>query len=158
MTDLQTLTILLGQHERQRDAALGEHLRARATSEAAVAQAGQLHTYRREYEQRWSAQFSREGPMELVHCYQSFMERLTQAVEQQNRVAEHTAQLLERALTTLRDTELRCASVRKLIERRMHEQRLGAERRDQKQTDEFAARAAWNHPEAGGPNGHSRPR
>ena len=144
MTDVQTLTILLGQNERQRDAAIAEHQRAQATAEAARGQAEQLLTYRREYEQRWHAQFCREGRIELVHCYQSFMERLTLAVEQQARIAEHAAQQALCAFGALRDTELRCASVRKLIERRLAEQRLSADRRDQKQTDEAASRAAWN--------------
>ena len=144
MTDVQTLTILLGQNERQRDAAIAEHQRALVTSDAAKGQAEQLRTYRREYEQRWRSQFCREGQIELVHCYQSFMERLTLAVEQQARIAEHAAQQALRALGALRDTELRCASVRKLIERRLAEQRLSADRRDQKQTDEAASRAAWN--------------
>ena len=144
MTDVQTLTILLGQNERQRDAAIAEHQRAQSAAEAAQGQAEQLRTYRREYEQRWKAQFCREGKIELVHCYQNFMERLTLAVEQQSRVAEHAALQVERALSALRDTELRCASVRKLIERRLADQRLSADRRDQKQTDEAASRAAWN--------------
>ena len=143
MTELQPLTILLDQNQRQRDAALADHLRARVASEAANAQAEQLVTYRREYEQRWSAQFARRGQIELVHCYQSFMARLTQAVEQQARVAEHAAQQLERALAALRTAEMRCASVRKLIERRVLEQRVATDRRDQKQTDEAATRAAW---------------
>ena len=144
MTDLQPLTILLDQNERQRNAALAAHLRARAESEAASAQAEQLCRYRREYEQRWSAQFCREGKIELVRCYQNFMERLTQAIDQQARVAEHAAQQLEHAVVALRACELRCAAVRKLIERRTLEHRLTTERADQKQTDEYAARAAWN--------------
>ena len=143
MTDLQPLTLLLGQSERQRDAALAEQQRAQIASDAAAGQAEQLRNYRREYEQRWSAQFARRGQIELVHCYQSFMARLTQAVEQQARVAEHAAQQLERALAALRTAEMRCASVRKLIERRVLEQRVATDRRDQKQTDEAATRAAW---------------
>ena len=144
MTDLQPLTFLLRQNERQRDAALAEHLRAQAASASATAQAEQLRSYRRDYEQRWGAQFAREGKIELVRCYQSFMERLTQAVDQQTQIAEHAAQQVERALAGLRETELRCASVRKLIERRTREHRLGAERRDQKQNDEHASRVVWN--------------
>jgi flagellar FliJ protein len=143
MTDLQPLTILLGQSERQRDAALAERQRAQLASDAAATQAEQLRTYRREYEQRWSAQFARRGQIELVHCYQSFMERLTQAVEQQARMAELAAQRLAQALAALRAAEMRCASVRKLIERRVLEQRAATDRREQKQTDEAATRAAW---------------
>lgn len=144
MTDMQPLTLLLGQHERQRDAALAEHQRAIQASDAAAAQAEQLHAYRRDYEQRWSAQFKREGKIELVRCYHSFMERLTRAVDQQNSVAEYAAQQVATALVALRESELRCASVSRLIERRMQEQRVVEERRDQKQTDEQASRAAWS--------------
>jgi flagellar protein FliJ len=144
MTDLQPLTLLLGQHERQRDAAIAEHQRAIQASTAATAQAEQLHAYRRDYEQRWSEQFKREGKIELVRCYQSFMERLTQAVDQQTSVAEYAAQQVDTALSALRECELRCASVRKLIERRTQEHRAVEERRDQKQTDEQASRIAWN--------------
>jgi flagellar FliJ protein len=144
MTTLQTLAVLLGRHERERDAAIAAHQRALGARDAAAAQAEQLHTYRREYEQRWRTQFRQQGQIELVHCYQSFMERLTQAVEQQARIAEHAAHEVERALGVLRAAELRCASVRKLMERRVAEQRLAADRRDQKQTDEAASRAAWN--------------
>ena len=153
MTDLQPLTLLLGQHERQRDAALADHQRAVLASESAAAQAEQLHTYRREYEQRWGAQFKREGQIELVRCYQSFMERLTQAVDQQARTAAQAAALVDQSVTLLREAEMRCAAVRKLIERRTMERRASEERRDQKQTDEQAARAAWNR--LGG-NGGSR--
>lgn len=149
MTDLQTLTILLGQHERQRDAALGDHQRALVAAEAAAAQADQLHAYRRDYEQRWGEQFKREGQIELVRCYHSFMERLTQAVDQQTRLKEQAAVQVGHALAALRESELRCASVRKLMERRTLEQRAADERRDQKLTDEQASRAAWNRLGAG---------
>ena len=118
---------------------------------AAVAQAEQLLTYRREYEQRWGEQFKSEGKMELVHCYRGFMDRLTQAVDQQERIAQNANAQMERAREVLRDHEVRVASVRKLIERRAQELRLSAERIEQKQTDEFGARSAWNHPGLIGP-------
>ena len=145
MPDLHPLTVLLTHNERQRDAAIAEHLRAQSASRAAATQAEQLRTYRREYEQRWRARFSLEGRIELVRCYQGFMERLTQAVEHQARIEDHAALQVGHAMAALTAAELRCASVRKLIERRTHEQRLAVERRDQKQSDEFAARAAWNN-------------
>ena len=142
--DIKTLAVMLGHHERLRDAALADHQRARAASAAAELQAGQLRQYRSEYEQRWRTQFAREGRIELVHCYQSFTERLTLAVEQQTRIAEHAAQQVERVLSLLREAEMRCASVRKLIERRLAEQRAAGERIEQKQSDEAASRVAWS--------------
>ena len=143
MTSLHPLTTLLAQTERERDIALADQLRAQTAHSAAVAQAEQLLLYRREYEQRWHKQFASVGKIELVRCYQGFMERLTQAVDQQARNAEHTAQQAERAGTELRAVEVRCASVRRLIERRVRDQRADADRREQKQSDEQSARAAW---------------
>ena len=148
MTDLQPLAMLLDQNERKRDAAIVEHQRMRLASEAAAAQAAQLLDYRRDYEQRWQTQFRQAAQIEVLRHYQSFMERLTQAVEQQARIAEHARAQVERALVALRDTELRCASVRKLIERRTNEQRTRTDRLEQKRSDEFASRAAWDHPNA----------
>ena len=143
MTGIDTLAVLLGQHARRRDEAAAEHRQAAAARESALAQAEQLLTYRREYEARWRAQFARVGAMALVHCYQGFTDRLALAIEQQGRVIEHAAARLAEACATLREAELRCASVQRLIERRVGEARLVADRRDQKQTDEAATRAAW---------------
>ena len=143
MTSLHPLTTLLAQTERERDMALADQLRAQTAHSAAVAQAEQLLLYRREYEQRWQKQFASEGKIELVRCYQGFMERLSQAVEQQARHAGQTTQQAERAGTELRAVEVRCASVRRLIERRVRDLQTDAGRREQKQNDEQAARAAW---------------
>ena len=150
--DLQPLALLLSQAERQRYDSLAEQLKAETAKRAAEAQAEQLVAYRREYEQRWSAQFCREGKIELVRCYQGFIQRLTQAVEQQQRVAAHAAVQVERAEAIVRGAEMRTASLKKLIERRSAELRLSADRAEQKQTDEFGARSVWNHPALGGPN------
>lgn len=150
MTSLHPLTTLLAQTERERDLALASHLRAQTAHSSATAQAEQLLTYRSEYEQRWQKQFASEGKIELVRCYQGFMERLSQAVEQQNRAAEHTATQAELAGGELRAVEVRCASVRRLIERRVRDMRSDADRREQKQSDEQSARAAWGRTGAHG--------
>ena len=148
MNPLQPLMALLAQTERERDAAWVEAQRAAEAQGKATSQADQLLAYRREYEQRWSVQFKTEGRIELVHCYRGFMDRLTQAVEQQQRVAAHAAAQLEGARARLCERELRVASVRKLIERRRQELRLSADRIEQKQTDEFGSRIAWATPAA----------
>lgn len=150
MTSVQPLLILLGQSEIERDAAQADLLRVLAAHQAAVTQAEQLLTYRRDYEQRWGAQFQNSGAMELVHCYRGFMDRLTQAVEQQQRVARHAAAQVDTARAALLATELRVATVRKLIERRGLDERIANNRQEQKISDEFASRSAWNR--AGGGN------
>ena len=144
MNDLQPLMALLNQTESERDNAFAFHQRARSAHQAAVAQAEQLVAYRREYEQRWGERFSSAGHIELVQSYHGFMTRLTQAVEHQQRVAEQASTQLDRAGAALVEQEMRVASVRKLIERRVTELQSHNERREQRQLDELAARAAWN--------------
>ena len=141
--DLRSLNLLLVQTERQRDEALAEQLKLDAAWRAAAAQAEQLVLYRREYEQRWSAEFCREGKIELVRCYQGFMERLTQAVEQQERIAVHAAAQAESAAVVMRGHDVRAAALKKLVERRVKEGERIAAGLEQKQNDEHASRAAW---------------
>ncbi|HEX6707086.1 MAG TPA: flagellar export protein FliJ [Albitalea sp.] len=144
MNPLQPLMTLLAQTERERDEAWAQAQRAGEAQARAASQVDQLLTYRREYEQRWNTQFRTEGRIELVHCYRGFMDRLTLAVEQQQRIADQATTQLERARAELAQHEMRVASVRKLIERRQQELRLSADRIEQKQTDEFGSRMAWS--------------
>jgi flagellar protein FliJ len=141
--DLNALRLLLAQAEAQRDEALAEQMKLEAARRSSAAQAEQLVAYRREYEQRWSAEFCREGKIELVRCYQGFVVRLTQAVEQQERIAVNAAAQAERAAIVVRGHDVRAAALKKLVERRMQESRRIATGLEQKQSDEHAARAAW---------------
>jgi flagellar FliJ protein len=141
--DLHSLRILMAHAERQRDEAFAEQLKLDAARRSAETQAEQLVIYRRDYEARWSAEFSREGKIELVRCYQGFVLRLTQAVEQQQRVARHAAAQVERATAIVRGHDIRAAALKKLIERRLQEGHRAGAVQEQKQNDEHAARAAW---------------
>lgn len=141
---LDPLMALLGQAERERDEALAAMQRAVEAHLAAQLQADQLVAYRSEYEARFREQFSRKSTIDILQCYQGFSARLGQAIDQQQQVTAHAALKLEQSRESLRDQELRVASVRKLLERRLQELRMAADRRDQKQTDEFASRAAWS--------------
>jgi len=79
-----------------------------------------------------------------VRCYQGFMQRMTHAVEQQERIAAHTAVHAERAEAIVRGHELRVAALKKLVERRLRERDVVAARREQKESDDRAVRAAWS--------------
>jgi flagellar FliJ protein len=143
MSSLQSLNILLEQAESLRDTALAALQRARDAADAAQAQVEGLLNYRGDYQKRWSQQFGQSGAIEIVHCYRSFNERLDHAIEHQQRVAQQAQAQCERARDELQQRELRVASVKKLIERRVDEERRLAERREQKMTDESAQRSAW---------------
>lgn len=140
---MNTLHTLLQQAEGQRDQALAALQRAEELARRAQAQAEQLAGYRGEYRQRWSQQFSRQGTMDIVHCYQSFTQRLDEAIQQQNQQAAHTEAQVAQLRQQLVAAEMRVAAVKKLIERRTHEHRRHAERREQRQTDETAQQLRW---------------
>ena len=143
---MQTLMLLLKHAESDRDSALAACQRVTETLQAADRQLDQLVNYRRDYEVRWNEQFSRLGRIELVRCYHEFMDRLSQAVDQQEHAVQVAAGQKDLALQMLREREMRVASVGKMIERRSREIRLGNERREQKHFDEMAARMARNGP------------
>jgi flagellar FliJ protein len=152
MNELNPLAALLAQSERQRDLAVADQVKAQGDSDAAAARVAQLRDYRRDYEQRWSAQFCREGQIQLVLCYQGFMSRLSDAIDQQTLAAELAKARLEQAVVAVRGHELQLASVRRLVERRLAERRDDAQRSEQKHTDELAARMAWSRLAAVRPN------
>jgi flagellar FliJ protein len=136
-----TLSLLLERAEAERDAAAQVLHAASAQAQAARVQHGELAGYRQEYQQRWTQQFARSTTMDIVGCYQNFGQRLDQAVTSQGNVAQHADQRQERARDALRQAELRVAALRQLIKRREAEAQRADERREQRATDEFAARA-----------------
>lgn len=140
---IDPLMALLGQAERERDTAIADMRKAEDGFKAAQAQAEQLVAYRGEYEARFREQFKTNGSVSILQCYQGFSSRLGMAIDQQHQIAGHAERRVELARDALREQEMRVASVRKLLERRLLELRQAADRRDQKQTDEYAARAAW---------------
>jgi flagellar FliJ protein len=141
---IEPLMALLGQAERERDDALSLARKAMDAQTAAQLQVDQLVAYRKEYEERFRTQFAQKSTVDILQCYQGFTLRLNQAIDQQRDVTAHATVRHDQARGVLREQEMRVASVRKLLERRLYELRLVADRRDQKQTDEFASRAAWN--------------
>lgn len=148
MDPLQPLISLLEQNRAERDQALAEHQRLLRAVQAAQDQAEQLTCYRSEYAQRYGSAFQRSGTLELMQCYQGFMTRLDGAVDQQKRSVAQTEARASSAQTALLAAELRVASVEKLIERRRAEMAGAAQRRDQKASDELAARMAWQRANA----------
>ena len=135
-----SLTTLLEQAEAERDAAQTVLRKCEASAAAAATQAEQLEAYRGQYQQRWQTQFRQAGAIELLQCYQGFGQRLDQAVQQQNQITAQAQARMQNARAALIAREQRVAAVRKLIERRQAEQLRVAERRDQRATDEAAAR------------------
>jgi flagellar FliJ protein len=145
MPTMQALLQLLDHERRGRDAALLGLHDAEGSAGQADAQAEALAAYRSEYVERWSARFRQPGSASLLLCYQSFMQRLEQAIAQQRAIVQLAHERLEQARRALVDNERRVASVEKLIERRARQEQHRAARHEQAHSDEIALAAHARH-------------
>jgi flagellar protein FliJ len=143
MAQMHSLFILLEQAENRRDQTLGEHQQALRVHQSAVTQGQDLETYRKEYQTRWTQQLSIKGGAELLHCYTGFLDRLNQAIAHQQHAITYAQHQVETVKTALQEAEMRVASVKKLIERRVQQQQALESRREQKSLDEWSNRATW---------------
>lgn len=142
MSATQALLIVLESAEKARDEALAVHEARRRAYEAARQQAQSLTDWRRDYQDRWQAQFRQSGGVEIVRCYQDFMQRLGEAVGAQAQQVAQAQELLERSRAELIERERRVAAVSKLIDKRLLEVRERQAKQEQKAMDEMASRAA----------------
>lgn len=143
MERIDLLHTLLEREKEKRDAALVEWREAEGRAQAAREQADGLLTYRADYRKRWSAQFKQSAAIEILHCYQGFVDRLEQAIGAQQGVVSQAEGRAQAARQRLQHRELKVATVQRLIERRLQAAALKASRRDQKSIDEAAQRLGW---------------
>jgi flagellar protein FliJ len=146
---MDALDTLLQRAVAERDQAVLALGRAEQALRRQQLQLEQLGSYRSEYQQRWAGQFGRGGAIEIVLCYQSFVQRLDAALDQQQRQVQTASVGVQRARESLLACEMRAASVRKLIERRSTERQRAQDRREQRQSDERAQQAAWRRSQPG---------
>jgi flagellar FliJ protein len=139
----QALATLLEHAERQRDEALAQLMQAEDAARRMLAQAEQLRTYRGEYAARSPARSGRSAPIELLRCHLDFMQRLEQALAQQQAQAEGAERHAAALRQALVELETRVASVRKLMERRSTAQQALADRQEQRRSDEASQQRAW---------------
>jgi flagellar FliJ protein len=138
-----SLKTLLDQAERQRDAALAASLQAEEAARRLRLQAEQLQTYRDDYHERRPTRAGRSSPIELLHCHHDFMQRLDQAIQQQEVQLQGAEVRVLQLRAALLAHETRVASVRKLIERRAQEGRLAAARLEQRRGDDATVQRLW---------------
>lgn len=141
--DTTALQAVLKHAEGERDAALADLTRLVESQGRLRLQQDQLQTYRREYHERWTAQFRISGGAEVLQHYQGFVVRLNHALDQLAAQMELAERQTAKARDHLMDREMRVAAVRKLIERREADGVRRAAQREQRHTDELAARLAW---------------
>lgn len=146
MSTSQPLITLLGQAEEARDTALAQFEVSRKANDGARQQLQSLQDFRDQYQTRWQNQFRQAGGMEIMRCYQDFMARLGDAVNDQARRCEQFTQAMDRCRAELIERERKVAAVTQLLQRRDKEQAQREMRREQKATDELAARLMASAP------------
>jgi flagellar FliJ protein len=141
------LSVALEMALRQRDEARRLLQDARNVRQAAQDQLDQLEGYARETQNRWGMRPNAAVQPEVMYHHYQFMGRLDHAVGLQNGVVGAQAERVHAAEKALLATELRLASLKKLVEKRERDALQAQMRREQKQTDERAAlqyRKAFN--------------
>jgi flagellar FliJ protein len=141
MSAQSPLLLVLENAEKARDQAVAELEGGKRAYDAARQQSQSLTDWRREYQNKWQSQFRQTGGMEIMRCYQDFMERLAEAVTDQDKRVEQARLYMERCREQLIERERKVAAVAQLMERRHVEMQQKQNRQDQKATDEVAARA-----------------
>jgi flagellar protein FliJ len=124
-------------------AKLAEMLAGLRDSESRLAM---LHRYRDEYRTKME-NASRNGVSVIeLNNFRTFLARLEEAVAQQQADVNHWQAAVDRSREFWREAERRSRSYGVLNDRRHERERDAAERVEQKQSDEFAARVAGMPP------------
>lgn len=102
-------------------------------------QMAQLEGYAAETDSRWIGSASRQLSQELIHHHYQFMDRLQQAIALQSGNIANTERQLEQAKGNLMRAELRLSGLNQVLKSRQAVIVCTERRREQRQTDEFAA-------------------
>jgi len=102
-------------------------------------QMAQLKGYAADTDARWTGSGARGLSLELVRHQYQFMDRLQQAIELQSGVLANTARQLELAKANLLQAEIRLSGLNQILKARQAAVLSQQRRREQRQTDEFAA-------------------
>jgi len=106
--------------------------------QSAQQQMAQLQGYAGETQDRWGLRAHAQVQPEVMFHHYQFMERLHHAMGLQSSVVGNQVQRVQAAQKALLQTELRLASLKKLVDKRHAEWMQQQSRREQKQTDEQA--------------------
>ena len=139
MPGLNALAVAVEAATRKRDDARRALQDTQAAQQAARSQLDQLEDYARETQARWGMKADTAVKPEVMFHHYHFMDRLGYAAGVQTGVVGEHGNRVEAARGALLAAELRLASLKKVVEKRRHDQERAEMRRDQKQTDERAS-------------------
>lgn len=139
MSELRSILLAIDMATRKRDQLAKDAARMEQTLQFAKGQMNQLEGYAAETDVRWEHMGSAGRSAELLRHHYQFMERLQHAIGLQSGVMERTGQQVESAKQLLLQAECRLAGLNQVLKNRQAALQLREQRREQRQTDEFAA-------------------
>lgn len=100
-----------------------------------------LEQYRHDYQQQWISRGRSGVTGEWLISYQRFLSQLETAIEQQRKSIQWHSQNVDKAREQWRQAYARLEGLKKLVQRYHEQARQRADRQEQKDMDEMAARA-----------------
>jgi flagellar FliJ protein len=138
MHKFNSLQLAIDLASSKREQAQADLQKVRATLGYANSQMGQLEQYAVETEQRWTRNAQVSTTVELLHHHYQFMERLQQAISLQTNVIAGASRNVQAAEQRMLQAELRLASLKVVLAKRLAEMDMLRQRQEQKLTDDFA--------------------
>ena len=139
MSGLKSVLLAIEHATLRRDELAKTAARIERTLGFARDQMAQLQGYAADTDTRWTGSASRGLSVELVRHQYQFMDRLQQAIALQAGVLASTGQQLDFAKTSLLHAEFRLSGLSQILKTRQAVLVIKERRREQRQTDEFAA-------------------
>jgi len=130
---------VLDRKEKDRARELGE---AQTRLSAAEVKLRDLEQYRQDYEQSFQQRAKAGQPVRALRDFQVFLARLDQAIQQQRQIVATTQHDVTGHSTRWQSAARQVKAVDSVVDRWQGEERRAQDRRDQKETDERAQRAA----------------
>jgi len=139
MSALKSVLLAIEHASLRRDEMAKAVARVERSQTFARDQMAQLKGYAADTDARWTGSGARGLSLELVRHQYQFMDRLQQAIELQSGVLANTARQLELAKANLMQAEIRLSGLNQILKSRQIALLSQQRRREQRQTDEFAA-------------------
>jgi len=139
MSELKSVLLAIEHATRQRDDLLKAAARVERSLQFAQGQMAQLKGYAADTDARWISSGSKVLTGELLRHQYQFMDRLQQTIVLQTDVITGIERQMAQARAAVLQAEFRLAGLNQILKTRQASLQRTERRREQRQTDEFAA-------------------
>jgi flagellar FliJ protein len=139
MSALKSISVAIELAKVKRDGLISQLSRCKRLHANALGQMDQLASYAEETHDKWIRSSQVGVSPDIMRHHTQFMARLQEAMALQQSVITKNASDVQRAHQTFLASELRLASLEHMEKKMLSTRNLIHQRKEQKQTDEFAA-------------------